>query len=78
GNHGGLTGKADRTGMTVVHAVRRHVASAQVSVPRVVPDEEGLTVGACILNAANSLAMQLNPHQPTIESINLQPRASYF
>ena len=40
--------------MTVVHAVRRHVADARVPVRGVVPGEEGLAVRARVLDAAEA------------------------
>lgn len=50
----GLTRDEHGVGVTVVHAVRRHVADARGAVHGVVPGEEGLAVGARILDAAKA------------------------
>ena len=49
-----LSGVAQRLGLTVVDAVRGHVADARVTVRGVVPSKERLTVSACVLDAAET------------------------
>ena len=52
---GGFAVGVHRLGIPVMHAVRRHEADAAMAMLVVVPGKEGLTVRACILNAAKAL-----------------------
>ena len=52
----GLTHAAQLLGMTVVDAVRRHVADARVPVHGVVPSEEGLAVGPSVLDGSVAIS----------------------
>ena len=50
----GLADAAQLLGVTVVDAVRGHVADARMAMHDVVPGEEGLAVGPCVLDAAEA------------------------
>jgi hypothetical protein len=50
----GLAHAAQPLGLAVVNAVRRHVAKVRVPVRGVVPSEESLAVGPCVLDAAET------------------------
>ena len=54
GIEGGLTDGAQCLGVTVVHAVRGHVANTRVAVHGVVPSKERLAMRARILDAAKA------------------------
>lgn len=55
---GGLADDAHVGSQTVMDAVGRHVSNAAVAMLVVVPDEEGLTMGAGVLGADQVFVLQ--------------------